>query len=307
MEDVCVKSLDYKLDNPTLYEILMNFLNIGIVFEHEFEQPNSQQSIKTPKSDENSDISKKIKKIFDYAKKLIKKVLEIDWDFLNNQNPYYLALAIIQKTRDKFYFDKSITESLIKLYSIDESSKKLSDCIKAIDKILEKERMVEMCSSLERVETEKNSPSNKLEIPIERRRYSVNKNLHSRRLSTVEINNKGQFIPFSKDMLSDIANKFEKNSGSSNASTCSNNSSTSVPKQQIKSTSSQNIVQIRMPIPKQQKLQLVNNNLRFPRASAFSNVKINTSVNNLSVKKPSVSNTNLPAIKKENSLMFKYL
>ncbi len=311
MEDICLKSLDYKLNISTFSEILSNFLNVGIVFEHEFDESRITQTIKAPNLDENSDYSSK--KIFDYARKLMRMILEKDWEILNSQSTYYLALAIIQKTREKFSLEKSITDSLIKLFCIDESSKKLKESVKTIDKLIEKERMIEMCSSAERVDTEtKLSPASKLEIPIEKRRYSVNKSLHSRRLSTVEMNNnnnnnKVHLIPISKDLLTDMVINLEKNSGSSNASTCSNNSSTSIPKYQIKSTSSQNIPHIKMPLPKQQKLSLVNNYLRFPRASAFSNVKITTSVNNLNVKKPSVSNTNLPAIKKENNLMFKYL
>ncbi len=317
MEDFCVKTLEYKLDNPTLYELITFFLNHGVIFENE---DLSEKKINQPDH-------LKLKNFFDYSYKLLQTIIENESELFSNVSVYEMALAVMKISREKFNLSPKITEGLIRLYSL-ESSMKIWDYSKLIEHVLEKERILESSSRLEKIEkkvenfekTEKfTSPIQTEEITIETRRHSVNQNWHCRRLSNFEVNvslknSTNEFLHLNSNKQTKQIKSIQNNSASSNgSSTCSNGSSTSIPKYHSKTTSSNYVLIVKMQSKQNSSSKLTYvNNLRFPRASGFSKIKIGSSVNlaNNVLKSSSISNRNLPIVsnRKENPLMIiKYL
>lgn len=114
-EEFCLKCLNYKLGCYTAYSILRYFLNLGIVFEDEFEI-----FIDSESNSERSDISScrdTIGLIYSYSYDLIKTIIKDNKSLLFNQ--MQLALSIIVLTRDNFKFEKEKTKLLLIIYGYD--------------------------------------------------------------------------------------------------------------------------------------------------------------------------------------------
>ena len=116
-EVLCLKTLQYKLDQHSLYDILKAYLYNGFIFEKEV--------------DENSTISK-IKIAYNYADKIFKDI-ENSYIVLFFP-PDLIAFVIIQLTRRKF-FDSKYDKKIKHIYNFKQDDYKI--CLFEINNFVE--------------------------------------------------------------------------------------------------------------------------------------------------------------------------